>query len=56
MIKRIYIKPEAELLSCDLTMILTASTSTKPNVWNTQIGDGGTNTEVGENEPDPGEE
>ena len=53
--KRTYIKPEAELLSCDLTMILTASNITKPNQWNTQIGDGGSETEVGENEPDPGE-
>lgn len=51
--KRIYIKPEAHLIICNPTTMLSGSDE---NMWQTQIGDGGSNTQVGENEPDPGNE
>ena len=49
--KRTYIKPEAEELSCIYGNILAAST--KSGKHETQMGEGGVTTEVGEDEPNP---
>lgn len=51
--KQLYIKPEVSLVLGEPTNILSGSNTNK---WQTQIGDGGSNTQVGDNEPDPGNE
>ena len=53
--KRKYIKPEADFVTCALISMIAASKD-PDNEWDTQIGDGGKEEDVGGNEPSPGDE